>query len=399
MMTAAGSSSTGVPACSANQGCTCSNGLQGVFNCDTMQCDCDSCPAFTPGSEAPFTACGGDATGFWRLSKEDVASFALRLTDSSGATVQTCLGQVVSQAADSTFLLEVNQDGSAGLYTGTSQRVVNFAESCLLGCETSNGITCQAQACGLCNCTVAPATDGGEAFTWTANAGTLSLTNSNLDVETLPYCVAGDTLVSQPAEGNARITLQRAYRTGVPQACAERTPANCAIGGGCVLGQCSGSGTCTEGFDQPSCEKYQGCSWESTTCSGEVGERCTISDYGQGTPGCVLSDKPATCSGTAKACVDQKDCAAKGCLIGSACVGGMKACFIDSGVPGCTCNLDGICTGTFDCANVSEDHCGSAGLEGSCHWDTMACVATPTPCEQLSVTDCETTAGCVLTAQ
>src|SRR4051794_39990237 len=57
--------------------CTCENGLNGSFDCDRNECSCDACPSFAPAEPAPFEACGGDPTGFWRLSDYDQGRFEL----------------------------------------------------------------------------------------------------------------------------------------------------------------------------------------------------------------------------------------------------------------------------------------------------------------------------------
>jgi hypothetical protein len=89
-------------------------------------------------------------------------------------------------------------------------------------------------------------------------------------------------------------------------------------------------------------------------------------------------------------------------LIGPACRGGKHDCFADDhGVPGCVCDIG--CQGTFDCADITtEAACKEAGYPvgafDACRWNTTACVATATPCEDLSIDQCETTLGCVLQA-
>jgi hypothetical protein len=399
---AAGSPMTGgsgggdAPYCPPNAGCNCESGLQGHVNCDTMQCDCSSCPAFNPKARAAFDACGGDPTGVWRLTKTDSGSFLLGIQNSPKATLVTCPAELVSEKSAQTMLLQLAKDGSAAIALSAPERVIHVLNSCAIDCQSINGASCTVGECGICTCTVRESSTFNEDLAWAHSGGKLTLAGPETQDE-VSYCVKGDVLEYQPASGSALLTLQRVHPTGVPEPCAKRPACDSPT---CELGECTGTGFCADGLDQASCEKIQNCSWDQTSCHGTVPERCAFGDYSGGTPGCLLSDTAPKCTGLALECRDQPECAAKGCSFGAACDGARSnPCFVDSGVKGCTCNSNGSCDGTFDCRDVSQDHCNSAGLTGSCRYNTMGCVATPVACEALTADECESTAGCVLSSQ
>lgn len=394
--------SSGMKIC--DYGCTCTNGLSGKFDCDTNQCDCAACPAFDPPEPAPFEACGGDPTGVWRLAGYEQGPFVLSVTSTNGA-VTTCQGQTTQPSKPNDFLLELKASGDAALHYDLPSQSFEVVESCVAGlglsCSSLTAFDCTRRECGLCECTSgARAGDVGE-LTWSKDGGKLTLIGeqaSNLD-----FCVKGDTMTYRAAPAADISTLERLYRAGQPVVCAERGPDDCAKGGTCKLGQCVGTGSCNEAATEATCAKFQDCHWDAASCYGNVDFHCSLTDYVNAIPGCVLSKTPPKCVGTPLKCEVQPGCEAAGCLIGPACRGGKHDCFVDDkAVPGCVCDIG--CTGTFDCADLTTPtSCQEAGYpEGAfdpCKWSTTACVATATPCEELSLNQCETTLGCVLEAQ
>lgn len=377
--------------------CTCESGLTGSFDCSVHACSCSGCPSFAPPEPAPFQACGGDPTGFWQLSSYDPGPFQLAITNQGLAT--TCSGQFPTLADGQELLLELKADGAAAIHNVNPSADVEFASSCLsnAGARCSAlPYDCKELACGLCHCTLPASSADVDQLTWSVSGNSIDLLGDRMS-DQLPFCVAGDTLSYQPKGSKSVLTLERVYRTGEPQLCAERSAADC--DGSCTLGQCVGTGTCSEGLTAATCAKYQNCAWDAQSCHGNVGYRCTVADYVAGLPGCVLSATAPQCVGTPLPCDTQPGCAAKGCLIGSACVGGDHDCFIDPGVEGCDCPSSSIlCTGSFNCADVPQNHCADAGGTLKCQWSTKACVETPTACAELSLDECESTAGCVLQA-
>lgn len=386
---------TPVEAC--DYSCTCANGLTGSFDCGLHACSCSACPTFAPEDPPPFTACGGDPTGLWQLSSYDPGPFQLAITNQERTT--TCSGQFPTVVDGQELLLELKGDGAAALHNVSPGRDVELASSCLSSAGASCSALpydCKELACGLCHCTLPASTADVGQLTWSVSGTTIDLLGDRMS-DQLPFCVEGETLRYQPRGSQSVITLERIYRTGQPQLCAERNAADC--NGTCKLGQCVGTGTCGEGLTPTTCAKYQNCAWDAQSCYGNVWDRCSVADYVAAVPGCVLSHTMPTCVGTPLPCAEQPSCAAKGCLIGSACVGGRHDCFIDPGVPGCSCPSSSIiCTGSFDCADVPQNHCADAGGSLRCEWSTKACVETATPCAELSLDECESTAGCVLQA-
>jgi hypothetical protein len=404
-----GSSGSG-PVKVCDYGCTCDNGLQGTWDCDLDACSCAACPAFAPPEPEPFEACGGDPTGLWRpaAGKNDRRGFDLSLTSPAGNVIQ-CRGQLSDQMPPRQYLLELKGSGQAALLADIPAQKFQIAESCLAGasasCGSLQGFGCERTTCGLCECTNPAAAAALEDLTWSVAEDELVLTGEDF-AEQIPFCVKDDTLTYLADGASDPLTFERIYRTGEPQLCAERRPADCTKGDRqtCQLGQCVGTGSCSEaGAGAAACAKFQNCAWEPDSCYGNVYVYCSLSDLVDGAPGCALAETPPRCVGRPWACEDQPGCAAKGCLIGPACIGGQHKCeYDDEGVEGCVCDL--TCTGTLNCATIKDaatckDSGQDQGLIEACRWSTTACVATATPCEDLSINECDTTIGCHLEAQ
>jgi hypothetical protein len=185
------------------------------------------------------------------------------------------------------------------------------------------------------------------------------------------------------------------YFTGRPTPCADRALAECGVGS-CHVGQCSGPGSCDEVTDSVTCAKDPDCQWDATQCYGDAPAHCTFRDHIDHTLGCELSNEVPSCTGTPLPCAAQPGCVAKGCVVGAACTGGEQTCLLDEGIEGCTCTSSTKCSGTFDCADLGPSVCESA--TGDCTWSTKACIATASPCEELTISQCESTAGCYLQA-
>jgi hypothetical protein len=384
--------------------CTCENGLIGKVDCETNACTCAECPNFAPPEPVPFEACGGDPTGFWRLSDYDQGAFELSLTSVLGQLVM-CRGQFPEPVRPTHFLLELKANGEASLQAEIDSHQFEIAKSCLSGaqadCNSLVDYDCEETDCGLCECTNPGSAETIEQLTWSAKEGELSLVGEDFSV-TLPFCVDNGKLSYRAKGASNLVSLERIYRTGEPQLCADRRPEDCTTGDHdtCALGQCVGTGSCSEAADAATCAKFQGCAWDASSCHGLVFVHCMLTDYINGTPGCALSESPPTCKGTPWSCEQQPGCEAKGCLFGAACTGGQQPCeYDDHGIEGCSCDLS--CTGTLNCSSVKTaaactDAGQDRGLTEACEWSTTACVATAAPCEKLTLDECETTIGCVL---
>jgi hypothetical protein len=408
-----GSSGSGENAC--GQPCACASGVDGTWDCAENECACPTCSAFEPPDPPPFEACGGDPTGFWRLApgRNDGQSFTVLLDAPSGDRV-TCPGQLVEPAPPTQYFLALEPNGRAEGIAQMPDKDFQVSESCLAqvpaNCNSlSNVYDCKRTDCGLCDCTLAGSSGSLEDASWSVEGAQLTIEGRG-SFGRFSFCVKGDTL-TYSADGGEPLVLERVYRTGEPRLCAERSPADCAKGDNqtCQLGECVGTGSCTEAAPgEAACSKFQDCTWKPDTCHGTVSTACTLSDLVEGAPGCAFAETQPSCVGTPWKCEDQPNCAAKGCLIGPSCLGGEQTCeWDDEGVEGCECDESEFeleCSGTFDCSTIKnaatcEDSGVDQGLLEACRWSKTACVATATPCKDLSLTECETTIGCHLEAQ
>jgi hypothetical protein len=358
---------------------------------------------------APFEPCGGDPTGFWRLSDYDAGRFDLTLTGALGNVELTCPGQYPEPFRPTQTLLELKANGEAAFHTDFPSYRFQVIESCLNGVKANcsslqRDFGCEATSCGVCECTGAADALTQEELTWSAEGNELRIVGERFG-ETVSFCVK-DGKLSYRAEGGTNLaTFERLYRTGEPQLCADRTPEDCTKGdnNSCVLGQCVGTGSCSEAGNAATCAKFQDCQWDASSCYGQVYVHCQLADFLAGTPGCALSEAPPTCKGTPWICEEQPGCAAKGCLFAAACTGGEQTCeYDDEDIEGCVCDLS--CTGTLNCATIKDAATCNAsgedkGLQDACEWSTTACVATASPCEELTIDECETTIGCALQPQ
>lgn len=401
-----GSSGSGPQACGGYT-CKCENGLQGSWDCQLDACNCAACPAFAPPEPQPFAACGGDPTGLWRRATgKSGRAFDLSLTSPAGSVVE-CRGQLPDPPAPGQQLLELKGSGLAAVLAEIPAQKFQIAESCLrqasATCDSLQGFGCEWRTCGLCQCTNPAASIAEEDLTWSVAENELVLTKER-DVQRVRFCVQDDTLTYLPEGVTNPLTFERIYRTGEPPLCAERSPVDCMKGDNqtCKLGQCVGTGSCQEAAGEAACAKFQDCAWEPDSCYGTVNVHCSLADLVNEAPGCALAETPPQCVGTPWACENQPACAAKGCLIGPACIGGERKCeYDDKGIEGCVCDLS--CTGTLHCSTIKDAAtCVNSGQDQgaieACRWSTTACVATATPCQELSINECETTIGCYLQA-
>lgn len=390
MMGGGGSSSA--PRCEPTS-CTCKNGLVGMTSCETQTCDCSACPEFTPGADLELATCAGDPTGVWRLAQREESRFEFHFDYPDGGLSSACSGQNTRKDQTHDWLLQLRADGHATLQYTSPETEVDFKKDCLDGdhatCASVTDPKCEDLDCELCRCKI-PSQSAVLDLAWAVDKSVLTL-SSNAVNETFSLCATSDQLHLQTSSRGLQLDFERVYFTGRPTPCAERSPVECGQGS-CRSGACVGTGSCDEGTDSVTCAQYADCEWDATACSGSAPPRCAFRDYVDHTLGCEMSDEAPHCAGTPLPCAAQPSCLAKGCLVGSACTGGEQTCTLDEGVPGCTCTSSTHCSGTFDCADLNESRCQT--VTGSCTWNTQACIATATPCAQLTASQCELTAGC-----
>lgn len=271
--------------------CTCPNGLTGEQDCDSAECHCDSCPPFEPETPVPLQGCGGEPFGFWRLKSIDSNGFPLYVRAESGGGSH-CQGQVVSLTESSAdYLIEFLDGGSGNARFPAPRAEVLLANSCIqnvsgVSCENLFGYDCVKEDCGLCRCDLHGSGVDGR-FGWSRSGSTLTVDMEfSSEPSLIEYCVDGSTLTLLASDGGINYVFERAYPTGVPTPCAERSVAEC-TSMGCHIGACDGAGDCVAAQTEASCTNQQGCSWNAAICSGEAPSSCTFSDYGF-VPGCVI---------------------------------------------------------------------------------------------------------------
>lgn len=188
-----------------------------------------------------------------------------------------------------------------------------------------------------------------------------------------------------------------------PRACTAGSTGKCdgfACQGGTCATSCSGATGCDPGL---TCAADGSCECDDTpgACGGYAceGVACLTSCTGDSDCDSVHTCHDGSClacAGTALACASQSTCSASGCATSQVCVGTIDCSAFDNAED--NCGLYAGCVwdaSTFDCDGSSS--CGAN--VGDCDPDlgcSMAsgCTGTPTPCQDLSLTECAQTSGC-----
>ncbi len=402
--------------------CDCKGGLKGQNLCidDQDVCSCTGCEGEAP-RDVPttFQACGGEPFGTWVLTEADVsavkAHFARQVL--GGELMMAACPATTTLLGTPNVLLKLDDGGSgAGTITGFGVSVLVMSE-----CAAQVGQACgefkgceEDSACGTCHCSMSAVNESPpDSLSWSRTGAQLSLmlgtTPANYE-----YCVDGDTLSLYVPETELVLRLQRTYAFGEPLPCAERAVDKCSGASAiaqdnCHVGICTGAPAgCANASDEAGCTNQQGCSWDTSQCSGNSAQYCGLDDYGV-IPGCELSDQPPVCSGTPSACADYDTDTCpleQGCTLGHSCQGPSKTCnslYVNDYdcASGCSCSDEQgycRCTGTSDCTKaLSESLCESSGNYG-CVW-TEACAGALPDCASLTADTCYDIPGCGLTAQ
>jgi hypothetical protein len=190
-----------------------------------------------------------------------------------------------------------------------------------------------------------------------------------------------------------------------PRSCTVGSPGQCdgfACDAGICASQCNDASQCDPGL---SCVNGA-CQCGPTSC----GAYACMNAYACFTSCASDSDCASTtscidgacvaCVGTALDCESQGGCNVPGCSTGMVCNGGPIACSefnnasdTCSGIVGCSYDFSTIqCVGSATCAGQFWAACPS---EFGCSVGT-ACTGTPTPCDQLPLSQCTATSGCTL---
>jgi hypothetical protein len=242
--------------------------------------------------------CGGDPFGEWRSSSLDASGFGLTFQGSSGSFSSKCEGGNVSFNTDAKLSLALKSGDAAQLYLSPTVSSYELLESCVQsathsGCSsvfTAEGsVSCTSGSCGLCSCK-ATNPELSLAGNWTTSGTTLTVSNGSLSWH-LEYCVSGSTMTVRDVWSGLVFTMVPGFTSGAPMPCAARTASECTHGLWCSLGACTGATNCPRSISETACLTHQGCSWSTTTCTGNVPATCSFSDYGR-VPGCVYLDAP-----------------------------------------------------------------------------------------------------------
>lgn len=399
--------------CGTGLPCDCMNGLRGITTCEdnVASCDCSACEVDDPNPPpSDFDACGGEPFGAWRLL--DTVYYDQTLTFATGVGSKKrsveCLAHPVAQAPALELLLELSDGGVARAVAAGGNVEYRTPESCLMGGlqETCEQNGCEQGACGQCFCLGGTLNLNVPSGSWTRNNAKLSVGSSDQQTA-FDYCVQDDRMTLRLEGQQIVLELERVSLLGAPRTCGERSPEECAPAGvlrtDCHIGSCTGGEECPFAMAESDCTNRQGCTWDTSICSGTAAPTCAISDYDV-LPGCQVTTQKPSCTGTSTACAEYTAATcpvAEGCKIADICTGESGACsgFWDACTPGCTCMAvpDGDyceCVGTSDCSQATtQAGCEADTLE--CHWGP-GCSGSLPDCSQVSVETCEAVPGCVL---
>jgi hypothetical protein len=393
-------------ACVPDTACDCGKGVLGKTKCGEHEtsCECPTCAPITTATLAPWTACGGEPFGRWRLDGLDLSASKLTITGVGRLPLGQCDAELpLDPAQPADIRLELASGGSA--------RSVSFAQanvvvplSCVQSltgdsatCATLQGTTpCTMDECHRCYCGLELKLGETGAGSWSRDGSTLKVGA----IGTAEYCVQGDTMTLRRPD-NVVITMKRTFVMGRPQACAERDAASCSAGNGCSLGQCMGGETCAKASSESACATYQGCTWDRKVCIGEADKACSLADYDR-TPGCHFTSAKPHCVGQATRCTARSyaECTASpGCTNRVTCAGGPIDCSLYDykgaaacvTVPGCTYGDDFKCRGTGKCEQYDIGVCEQ---RSECH--LQGCEGQATACEAIAEDACELAPGCHL---
>lgn len=396
------SSSTGgpLPSCVAGSSCECGDLVsKTVCEDDVELCDCDDCPDFEPAPAPSFEPCGGEPFGRWRLVSSDWSGYAVPF-EAGGS----CALHGTEEVGEDDIRFEFRSGGDAAFTQLGAHLTFRTGPNCG-GCDELQGVRatldCISAGCGACDCDfdIDPIKLEG---TWSRTETTLRFASEGYARIDLDYCVEGEQLTLRDEQGRV-MTLAKTGAEGTPTACELRNEETCTLGGGCRLGACEGSTSCTDASSESACGVISGCSWNPETCTGTAKESCELQDYDV-TPGCSFNGNTA-CEGTRIACPEIQDddvCEqSPGCTVEPGCTGGSRNCSFFNGsksgcerYAGCEWEDPSYCVGTFQCEDIFWSTCESLSFDCV----ETNCAGDAAPCSDLTTLECEVAAGCVPTA-
>lgn len=384
--------------CVEGAACNCKK-LSGTTKCGSGGAEC-LCPPESECRNEPgtpcFVPCGGAPFGIWRLEQSCFSAssttvrdgcepffsatareneLTLRITDGgeldsygeeqwsvSSQVPLACLGiGSVNRCKDAIFYSQLAIFGGPGVGSGAAQ--------------------CTANACGVCDCEGEESNSVSPEYGWRRSGTKLTLGNVTVD-----YCVQGDVLWIGGKDENGAPKVAYKFSkhscTGTPTPCAQRTPAQCEMGGDCVTGHCKGKTStevgCDEELTEQDCGIKEGCVWETGACYGDAATDCAY-DVCDQRPGCSWGEPKQHCAGTPQPCCHGEFSGVGACslLDATAC---LKAndCTLTSG----TCSGEAFCENQTDSAICAQIGC--KYMDG----------CKMTKCSELSVAECHSELGC-----
>jgi hypothetical protein len=401
----------GTTTCAPGASCFCGQ-VSGVTTCETgvQSCECN-CPPLETHDAATVDACGGEPFGLWRLVELDLGKSELVVT----------LGTTEVGRCDTTFerkggdvplvLIDLETGGSTRQHVAGFSLTQAWSNGCVV--EKADALYCSDDVwmnvsgcsvdCDICRCDSQVSGWSGDGD-WLRTETTLTLTFWG-DSTTYDYCISGNRMtLSAPG---IFLSFERTYTFGVPVLCSERTSEECPVGAGCVPGACEGGLDCPRQTSEGGCLTIQGCTWNSSACSGTAPPACELGDYGV-VPGCDFIDRPVRCTGTvpecdgrpSETCLDGDGCEADDRNI---CSGGTFDCeeFIACPVGDCTFTSESTCIGSSSCEQVTNrpdcDALNDNLVAPRCTWGpSFSCSGTAKQCPSYTPEACQAVPGCVL---
>ncbi len=409
---------SGGPSCVEGVPCTCDDDLVGVTECseeeEEASCACPPAKECAPDEpESCFEPCGGEPFGTWVLEDACLAGNGLSSCTSGvlrGTPGEMDLrlrildgGQLEIRGSESWDIAATVQLSCLGISTVNACSRAELYSDALLFSGWSNSTPCEANACGVCDCsgTLDAGVDG--AFSYWSRQGTDLFFDNSYRV---PYCVDGDELwLGGSSDGGTRVSykFKKQSCAGTPIPCSERSADECDVDGYCSVGRCQAqTGTvpsCAKAFTETECGVLQGCTWDPEGCSGQAPSSCDFETCGA-VPGCAWGEPKARCGGEPTPCegLEVADCGTPGCSV-RVCgpnFGDISDCQVLTAAecaqaPGCTVSGTS-CTGQALCAAQSDASICSK-LVGCVPYSY--CYGVPTrACSALTVEECPTQLGC-----
>jgi hypothetical protein len=346
------------------------------------------------------------------------ACFAASTTESGNG----CQKYVTGTPGESDLRLRILDGGSLEIYgnekwsfqmqaslacfgfSSTKSCSLGFASSDVLLFDATQSARCEANACGVCDCSSMDAISSGITHENWSRAGS----EITLGWQTVGYCAKGDELWLGGTNSDDKPKVSYKFKkqscAGVPLPCAGRTAAQCLLGGNCSAGACEATSTgnptrCAVATSSTECGVLQGCEWDPAGCAGPGAQSCNFDNCGS-EPGCSYGPPTEKCLGEADPCEwrEVSKCAGFGCSVRSCAAefSDSVSCQALSAVecakaPGCVVGSGATpCTGTALCSQQTD---AAVCAKLTC-LPQPTCAGIPTACSTLTLNECASVNGC-----